>query len=190
MPTALPTVSRRRLIVGGTALALLGGTLTACGNTPPVEDVDALLGQFERAQSDATLAGNAAAAALAGTAAPAAPTPLVAALTAVATQRTAHAKALSEEITRISGDAPPTPTPTPTTTTSTTTTGSTTTTANSPPPKPPTAADVVASLGQSADAASLLATQQSGYRAGLLGSIAAACTAAASVALLDPGQSS
>jgi hypothetical protein len=52
-----------------------------------------------------------------------------------------------------------------------------------PPPKPPTAADVTAALTQSADGATLLATQQTGYRAGLLGSIAAACTAAATVAL-------
>ena len=184
MPTALPTVSRRRLIVGGTALALLGGTVaTACGSTPPVKELDALLGQLERARSDADLAGQAAAAA---------PTGQAAALTVVATQRTAHAKALSEEITRISGEAPPTPSTTagsaPSSPTSSTSMASPSPPA--PPPKPPTAADVVAALGQSADAASLLATQQSGYRAGLLGSIAAACTAAASVALVNPGQSS
>ena len=182
MPTALPTVSRRRLIVGGTALALLGGTVaTACGSTPPVKELDALLGQLERARSDADLAGQAAAAA---------PTGQAAALTVVATQRTAHAKALSEEITRISGEAPPTPSTTAGSTSPTSPSSTVSASPAAPPPKPPTAADVVAALGQSADAASLLATQQSGYRAGLLGSIAAACTAAASVALVNPGQSS
>jgi hypothetical protein len=176
---ALPTVSRRRLLVGGTALVLLGGTVvTACGSTPPVKDVDALLGQLERARSDGELAGNAATAA---------PPKLAAALTVVAGQRAAHAKALTDEITRITGEAPQTSSTTPT---SVTATPSSTTTTSGPPPKPPSASDVVAALQQSADGASLLATQQSGYRAGLLGSIAAACTAAATVALAGAGQTS
>lgn len=176
MPSTLPTVSRRRVLVGATALALLGGTVaTACGSTPPVKDVDALIGALERARDDSQLAGNAAAAA--------APT-IAAALSVVADQRTAHARALTDEITRISGEAP---------TTSASTTASSTSstpTTSGPPPKPPTAADVVAALKQSADGASLLATQQSGYRAGLLGSIAAACTAAATVALATSGVTS
>jgi hypothetical protein len=174
---ALPAVSRRRLLVGGTALVLLGGTVaTACGSTPPVKEVDAVLGQLERAHSGGELAGNAAAAAL--------PT-LAAALTVVAGQRAAHAKALTDEITRITGEAPQTSSTTPM---STTTTPSSATTTSGPPPTPPSAADVVAALAQSADGASLLATQQSGYRAGLLGSIAAACTAAATVALAGAGR--
>ncbi|KQY09780.1 hypothetical protein ASD37_05255 [Mycobacterium sp. Root135] len=176
MPSTLPTVSRRRVLVGATALALLGGTVaTACGSTPPVKDVDALIGALERARDDGQLAGNAAAAAT--------PT-IAAALSAVADQRAAHARALTDEITRISGEAP-------TTSASTTASStSTTPTTSGPPPKPPTAADVVAALKQSADGASLLATQQSGYRAGLLGSIAAACTAAATVALATSGVTS
>ena len=176
MPSTLPTVSRRRVLVGATALALLGGTVaTACGSTPPVKDVDALIGALERARDDSQLAGNAAAAA--------APT-IAAALSVVADQRAAHARALTDEITRISGEAP---------TTSASTTASSTSatpTTSVPPPKPPTAADVVAALEQSADGAGLLATQQSGYRAGLLGSIAAACTAAATVALATSGVTS
>jgi len=164
------------VLVGATALALLGGTVaTACGSTPPVKDVDALIGALERARDDSQLAGNAAAAA--------APT-IAAALSVVADQRAAHARALTDEITRISGEAP---------TTSASTTASSTSatpTTSGPPPKPPTAADVVAALKQSADGAGLLATQQSGYRAGLLGSIAAACTAAASVALATTGAAS
>ena len=157
------------MLVGATALALLGGTVaTACGSTPPVKDVDALIGALERARADSQLAGNAAAAA--------APT-IAAALSVVADQRAAHARALTDEITRISGEAP---------TTSASTSASSSSAAPTtpvPPPKPPTTADVVAALKQSADGAGLLATQQAGYRAGLLGSIAAACTAAASVAL-------
>ena len=180
MPSTLPTVSRRRVLVGATALALLGGTVaTACGSTPPVKDVDALIGALERARDDSQLAGNAAAAA--------APT-IAAALSVVADQRAAHARALTDEITRISGEAPTTSAST--TASSSASSSSATPTTSGPPPKPPTAADVVAALEQSADGAGLLATQQSGYRAGLLGSIAAACTAAASVALATSGAAS
>lgn len=171
MPTAPATVSRRRVLVGAAAMALLGGTVTtACGSTPPVEQVDALVAQLQRANDDAGLASKAAATA--------APT-LSAALTAIAQQRAAHASALTDEITRISGQ-------TPVTSTSSSPTSATPTT-SAPPPKPTTAADVAAALRQSADGASLLATQQSGYRAGLLGSIAAACTAAYTVALANLG---
>lgn len=177
MPSALPPVSRRRVLVGAAALALLGGAIaTACGSTPPVKDVDALVGQLERAHSDSQLAGNAAAAA--------APK-LAAALTLVAQQRAAHAKALTDEISRMSGDAPPTSSTTEATPAST---EASPTSTSGPPPKPPTAADVVAALKQSADGASLLATQQSGYRAGLLGSIAASCSASITVALATTGQ--
>ncbi|MGC2564215.1 MAG: hypothetical protein WA488_00505, partial [Mycobacterium sp.] len=48
---------------------------------------------------------------------------------------------------------------------------------------PPPLADVVRSLRASATSASQLASTSSGYRAGLLGSIAAACTASYTVAL-------
>jgi hypothetical protein len=153
------------VLIGAAALALLGGAAVACGSTP-VKDVDALLTELERARSDGRLAGDAAAAA----------PKLAAALTVVATQRAAHARALTDEITRIAGEAPTT-----SASAATTTPASATTTAA--PPPPPTAAEVVAALEQSADGAALLATQQSGYRAGLLGSIAAACTAAATVTL-------
>lgn len=177
MPSVVPIVSRRRLLVGGAALALLGGAAaTACGTSAPVKEVDALLGQLERAHSDGELAGNAATAA---------PQKLAAALTVVAGQRAAHAKALTAEITRLSGETPAT-----SSTTSSPPSATAPTTTSGPPPKPPTAADVIAALQQSADGASVLATQQSGYRAGLLGSIAAACTAAATVAFTDGGQAS
>jgi hypothetical protein len=53
--------------------------------------------------------------------------------------------------------------------------------------KPPTTADVIAALRQSAESAAELAVKFSGYRAGLVGSIAAACTAAYTVALVTQG---
>ena len=177
MPSTLPIVSRRRVLVGAAALVLLGGTAaTACRSTVPAKDVDALVGQLERAHDDSELAGAAAAAA---------PPGLAAQLSVVAEQRGAHARALTDEITRISGEAPTSETTSPSSPSSSPTSSPPTT--SGPPPKPPTTADVVAALRQSADGASLLATQQSGYRAGLLGSIAAACTAAATVALADTG---
>ncbi|MBJ7341219.1 hypothetical protein [Mycolicibacterium sp.] len=199
MSSTLPIVGRRRVLLGAAALALLGGSVTtACGSTPPLHEMDALLGQLERAHDDSTLAGNAATAA---------PPKLAAVLTVVAAQRAAHAQALTDEITRISGEAPQTsatgstasspttvpgsssPTTVPGSSSPTTVPGSSSpTTVPGPPPKPPSTADVVAALQRSADAASLLATQQSGYRAGLLGSIAAACTASALVALAGQGQ--
>ena len=110
---------------------------------------------------------------LAGAAAPAAPPQLAPALTAVASERSAHARALEDELTRSIGQAP-------------TTTEATTTSAS--PSKPPTVKDVIGALRKSADSASQLAAKLSGYRAGMLGSIAAACTAAYAVALVPPGQ--
>ena len=56
------------------------------------------------------------------------------------------------------------------------------------PAKTPTVQDVIGALRVSADSASNLAATLSGYRAGLLGSIAAACTAAYTVALVGPGK--
>jgi len=55
---------------------------------------------------------------------------------------------------------------------------------------PPPLADVVRSLRASADSARQLAGTSSGYRAGLLGSIAASCTASYTVALAFGGTSS
>jgi hypothetical protein len=147
------------MLVGTATLALLGAAATACGEPAPRPDVDALVAQRERARSDRELAT-----AVAATA----PPPAAKALNTVAEERTAHAHALTDELTRMNGAPLPTPT---------------TTTPSREPPQAPTAKDVVAALRQSADAAGALAAQQSGYRAGLLGSIAAACTAANTVAL-------
>ena len=160
-----------------TALALLGGTVvTACGSTPPVKDVDALLGQLDRARSDSQLAGNAAAAA--------APK-LAAALTVVAEQRAAHAKALTDEITRISGEAPHDVVDHPDVGQHDPVLGDDVGAASRNRPLPPTWSPPSSSPPT---ARRCWPTQQSGYRAGLLGSIAAACTAAATVALAGAGR--
>ncbi|MDT5239608.1 MAG: hypothetical protein QOD97_1806 [Mycobacterium sp.] len=169
VPSALPTVSRRRVLIGGAVLAVLSTTAVGCGAPAPKPEVDALVAQLERARADSQLAAGAASAARPD---------IAAALTTVVAERSAHVQALSDEITRIAGDAPPSASASPT---------STSTTAE--PLPPPTPRDVVAALKQSADSAAQSAAQQSGYRAGLLGSIAASCTTAFTVAL-DGVQSS
>ncbi|HEY4796301.1 MAG TPA: hypothetical protein VII18_19815, partial [Mycobacterium sp.] len=55
---------------------------------------------------------------------------------------------------------------------------------------PPPLSDVIRSLRASADSARQLAGTSSGYRAGLLGSIAASCTASYTVALASGATSS
>jgi hypothetical protein len=167
VPSPLPPVSRRRVLLGAAALAVLGTAVTACGKPAPRPDVDALVAQVDRARADSQLAA---------TAATGAPPQIAATLTTVAAERAAHAQALSDELTRMGGpSAPATSTSASATTATTTTSG--------PPPKPPGPRDVIAALKQSADGAAQLAAQQSGYRAGLLGSISAACTAAFTVGL-------
>ena len=160
MPGSLPAVSRRRMLLGTAALAALGVSAAACGESPPPPDLDDLVSQLDLARSDSQLALDAATTA----------TPrLRPALTTVAAERSDHAQALSDEIARLTGEAA-------TSTTTTTTTSTAQATA-------PAAKDVVAALRKSADSAGQLAAQMSGYRAGLLGSIAASCTAAYTVAL-------
>ena len=168
--SALPTLSRRRVLISGVALALLSTTAAGCGAPAKRPDVEALVAQLDRARADSQLAAGAASAARPDVAA---------ALTTVAAERSAHVQALSDEITRISGETPQT-----STSASPTSTG--TTGEPLPPPKP---RDVIAALKQSADGAAQAAAQQTGYLAGLLGSIAASCTAAFTVGL-DGGQSS
>jgi len=163
VPSPNPTVSRRRVLIGTAALALLGASVAACGSSEPPPEVDELAAQLDRARTDSQLATDAAAAARGD---------IVEALNAVASERSAHAQALIDELVRMRGTDAPTTTP------------STTTEA---PAAAPTVKDVIASLTQSADSATGLAAKMSGYRAGLLASIAASCTAAYEVALVPPG---
>ncbi|GFG76440.1 hypothetical protein MBOT_38050 [Mycobacterium botniense] len=168
MSGTMPAVSRRRLLAGGAALALCGVVAPACGSPPPPPAVDDLQSQLELARHDSELAAAVAAAELAHTAA---------ALKEVSAERARHAQALATEIDRIAGRS--------THTTKAATSATTTTTTPAAPA--PTLSDVVDSLRTSADSATRLAATLSGYRAGLLGSIAAACTAAYSVALAPGG---
>ena len=158
-----PIVSRRRVLVGGAALAVLAVAVSACSSSPAPPAVDELEAQLTLARGDSELAT----AAAVGT-----PQAVNAALTEVAAERAKHAQALMTEIARLAVN--------PTATSRETTTPSTTTPAAAAPPP---LADVIQSLRASADSARQLAGTSSGYRAGLLGSIAASCTASYSVAL-------
>ncbi|MGB3484308.1 MAG: hypothetical protein WBB07_19095 [Mycobacterium sp.] len=151
---------------GALALALLALVTSACGSEPP-PDVDELRAQLALATDDSELAR---------TVAQTAPRELVPTLTQIAGERSRHAQALADEISRTLGSlVPATPTPT---TSSTETTSSPT-----PPVTPPSVADLSDALRTAATRAADYAVRESGYRAGLLGSIAASCTTAYTVAL-------
>lgn len=152
-------LSRRRLLLGAATLAVLSASTAACGSSPPPPEADELAAQIERARADSRVATDVAATAH---------SPMKQTLTAVAAERDAHAQALADELTRLVGTEAPTTTPSSTT---------------AAPAKPATVRDVIGALRQSAESATDLAAQMSGYRAGLLGSIAASCTAAWQVAL-------
>ena len=81
------------MLFGAAALALLGAGATACGSPPPPE-IDDLVAQLDLARNDSQLASAAVATA---------PPQLARALTAVASERSAHARALENEITRATG---------------------------------------------------------------------------------------
>lgn len=165
-PSPTRSLSRRSVLLGAgrglVGLTLLGAAATAaaCGSDKPVEP-DKLIAQLKLARADAEMAT---AAAAKGSSA------LVAAFKQIALERGEHARALSEEIDRVAG-AP------------LSSTTVTTTAADTPAPATPTRRDVVAALRHSAESAAGLAATESGYRAGLLGSIAAACTASHVVGL-------
>ncbi len=173
---ALP--SRRRVLTEGgrglLALALFGAAVsasaTACGTGAPPEP-DPLEAQLAAARRDSDLAA---------AAAKGAPRPIVPALLVVADERGRHATALVEELARAAGK--PTPTES----------AATATPAGAPTAKPapaPSLQDVVKALQESADSAAKLTPTLSGYRAGLMGSIAAACTASYTVGLMPrPGK--
>lgn len=169
VPSAHADISRRRVLFSAAALALLGATAAACSTTTPQPEVDDLTAQWERARADSALAADAAAA-------QPPQAPAARALNAVAADRSAHAKALSDELTRMTGATP-----------ADSATATKSTAKPAPGAGPDTAApgvdDVANALKESADRAAGLARRLSGYRAGLLGSIAASCTAGYAVAL-------
>jgi hypothetical protein len=162
------------VLAGGAALAVLGLVGSACGESPPKPPpVEDLLGPLDQARKDSALAG-AAAAAIGN------PPQIAAALAVVATQRADHARALSTEISRAAGKL---------TSSSSETTSPSQAAPAGPPPPPPPISDVINSLRASAESASRLAATSPGYRAGLLASIAASCTASYTVALVPGGPS-
>lgn len=177
MPSAVPVINRRGVLAGAAALAAFGVVASACGESPPKPPaVENLLGPLDQARKDSALAG--AAAAALGVA-----PQIAAALTVVATQRAAHARALSTEIARAAGKL---------TSSSSETTAPSTSASQAepgPPPPPPPVSDVINSLRASAESAGRLVTTESGYRSGLLASIAASCTASYQVALVPGGPS-
>jgi len=173
VPSAGPVTSRRGVLAGGAALAVLGLVGSACGESPPKPPpVEELLGPLDQARKDSALAG--AAAATIGN-----PPQIAAALTVVATQRADHARALSTEISRAAGKL----------TSSSSETASPSQAQPAGPPPPPPISDVINSLRASAESAGRLAATSPGYRAGLLASIAASCTASYMVALVPGGPS-
>ena len=166
MPSPSPQcVKRRQVLAGSVALAALGIVSSACSHQAAPPAIDELQSQLALARQDSALA-----AAAASTARPS----LSAALAEVAEERSAHATALAAEIDRVA--------PKPILHSSASPTSPTATSSASVPP--PALSEVVNALHASADSASQLAATSSGYRAGLLGSIAAACTASYSVALV------
>lgn len=159
-PTPARQLSRRAALIGagrlGMGLAAVGLAASACGFGDS-DGPDPLLAQLDLARSDAALASSAATAT--------AP-PLAEALTQLAADRTSHAEALHAELSR-SGHAPATPT----------------STTNAVSAAPASRADVLAALKRSTESATKTAITESGYRAGLLGSIAASCAAWEAVGL-------
>lgn len=157
-PTRYPR--RDALRIGGLAVAALAAapaltSLAACADDRTPE-IDALRGPVDDARRDAALATRLAA-----------QSPERAeVLTVIAAQRTGHAEALTAEIERISPQADQEPVAD----------------QDPYPPLPGEDAETLTGfLRESAAAAQALTVSSAGYRAGLLGAIAASCTAEAEV---------
>lgn len=172
-PGSLPALSRRRVLLDGgrglLALALVGTAATSCGSNGSSEP-DPLEAELAAALGDSELAA---------AAAKAAPPVIAPALLEVAAIRARHATALVEELSRAAGR------PTPTSDAETTAPSAAAPAAATPPPKPQ---DVVNALRRAEENAAKLAPTLSGYRSGLMGSIAAACRTAWTVGLTPAGR--
>lgn len=170
------------VLAGGTAVVAVGSATTACtlGNTG--DTPDPLIALADGARSDADLARR-----LAAT------TPeRAAALQTIVSERTVHADALDTEIARAAGTTTTPRTPPPGTPASVDPTADAPAPAgggqaaggpagpahaSDPPPPPPTLDAVRQALAAAQRSAAEVARDQKGYRAGLAGSISAACAA-------------
>lgn len=165
MPTSIValTLNRRGLfrLVGATALAAATASTVASCSREEISGpaLDSLTAQLRAARADAA-AADAAAASIPDYAA---------ALGVVSAQRTEHADALDKEIARATGSP----------------SGTSTAVATSvaEPGTPPDLAAMRDALTASARSAADAARVESGYRAGLLGSISASCTVSVRVVL-------
>ncbi|MFC7451025.1 hypothetical protein [Rhodococcus daqingensis] len=148
--------------VGLTALTLSAGCTTDAADRDSAEP-DPLISAAESARRDAATA----------TAAAALAPERAGALSVIASERGAHADALSAEVARAAGiDPTAMPSPSPT--------GG----QAEPAPPPPTVDELRTQLAGSQREAAGLARRLSGYRAGLLGSVSAAVAAQQAVLLL------
>ncbi|WP_420109309.1 hypothetical protein [Mycolicibacter arupensis] len=168
MPGPLSAIDRRRVLTGAGVLALLALAAPACSSAPTTPAIDDLEAQRQLALGDSELAT----AACADLSDPDAKD-LAAALDPGAPERSHHARALAAEIARAAGRPPAEDT-------------ETSTPVAAPDTPAPTVTQVINALRAAADSAGKLAVASSGYRAGLLASIAASCTASYAVALAAP----
>ncbi|QIS07663.1 hypothetical protein F5X71_24965 [Nocardia brasiliensis] len=166
-----------RLAGGGAVGVLALGAAVGCATEDTVHEPDPLAAQEVKARTDAAAA----------TAAIALAPHKHAALTAIATERTAHADALRAEIARVIGVYGDGTTPAHRTRASAPGPAAGSAAVASGTAVPPVAAPSLdtlrAQLTESRQSAAALASSQSGYRAGLLASISAACAAEAGVLL-------
>lgn len=174
-PPITPLLSRRSAIrlAGTVALGTAGVVLLAgCTDSgePPEPEIDPLVAQADLARRDAATA--AAVAAVAPERAEA--------LAVVGSERTAHAKALDAEIARVAG-IDPSASSTPSAGRGPN--GPSTATPSGAAAPPPTLDQLRGELARSQRSAADLARIQSGFRAGLLGSISAACATHTAVLL-------
>ncbi|MFX0576679.1 hypothetical protein [Nocardia nepalensis] len=176
---ARPSIVDRRTalrLAGGTTVGALAiGAVAGCTDKT-VYQPDPLAAQEVLARSDAAAA----------TAAIAVTPQRHAALTVIANERTAHADALRAEINRVIGVYGDGTTPTHRTRELTPSASAAAPAASgtaAPPTQPPSIDELRTRLTKSQQSAGDLARTQSGYRAGLLASISAACAAQAGVLL-------
>ncbi|WP_280496590.1 hypothetical protein [Nocardia asiatica] len=172
-PATLDRRSALRLAGGGTVGVLALGALTGCTGDDVVHEPDPLAALEIAARADAAAASAAIAVA----------PQRHAALTAIAAERTAHADALRTEMDRVIGVYADGTKPVHRTRANGSGPSAVASGSAVPPTAPPTVDALRAQLTESRKSAAELARALSGYRAGLLASISAACAVHAGVLL-------